>query len=108
MKITKKGEDFYRFELERSLLEEYPAGYKASDVIDFIYGTPADDYYTDVRLTRKYFPTVKTEWWQRLNKFWFVPLYCLTIPFQYIIRGDYKWDKETKVAKLATFLIGDE
>ncbi|EII0952634.1 hypothetical protein LMW55_004149 [Salmonella enterica] len=49
-----------------------------------------------------------TEWmsrrdakfWQRLNRLWFVPLYLLTIPFQWLIRGRIGFETTSKVAQI--------
>ncbi|WP_237764652.1 hypothetical protein [Enterobacter hormaechei] len=55
-----------------------------------------------------------TEWmerrdatfWQRLNRLWFVPLYLLTIPFQWLIRGRMGFETTSKVAAVINKITG--
>lgn len=55
-----------------------------------------------------------TEWmesrdatfWQRLNRLWFVPLYLLTIPFQWLIRGRMGFESTSKVGAAISRLTG--
>lgn len=55
-----------------------------------------------------------TEWmsqrdatfWQRLNRLWFVPLYLLTIPFQWLIRGRMGFETTSKVGAFFSRLTG--
>lgn len=45
---------------------------------------------------------------QRLNRLWFVPLYLLTIPFQWLIRGRMGFETTSKVAAVITKITGLE
>ncbi|HEI8778715.1 TPA: hypothetical protein SLG45_004725 [Enterobacter cloacae] len=55
-----------------------------------------------------------TEWmesrdatfWQRLNRLWFVPLYLLTIPFQWLIRGRMGFESTSKVGAFVSRITG--
>ncbi|EMB0575487.1 hypothetical protein U7Q51_004500 [Enterobacter hormaechei] len=43
---------------------------------------------------------------QRLNRLWFVPLYLLTIPFQWLIRGRMGFETTSKVAAVINKITG--
>lgn len=43
---------------------------------------------------------------QRLNRLWFVPLYLLTIPFQWLIRGRMGFESTSKVGALVSRITG--
>ncbi|WP_407214440.1 hypothetical protein [Enterobacter hormaechei] len=55
-----------------------------------------------------------TEWmerrdatfWQRLNRLWFVPLYLLTIPIQWLIRGRMGFESTSKVGAFVSRITG--
>lgn len=55
-----------------------------------------------------------TEWmesrdatfWQRLNRLWFVPLYLLTIPFQWLIRGRIGFETTSRVGAFFSRMTG--
>jgi hypothetical protein len=43
---------------------------------------------------------------QRINRLWFVPIYLLTIPFQWLFRGEVGMRNESKMAKIMAKLTG--
>ena len=43
---------------------------------------------------------------QRLNRLWFVPLYLLTIPFQWLFRGRMGFETTSKTAALISRITG--
>ncbi|WP_053324251.1 hypothetical protein [Komagataeibacter europaeus] len=43
---------------------------------------------------------------QRLNRLWFVPLYLLTIPFQWLFRGHIGVNNDSKLGALMSRLTG--
>ncbi|EMG7890307.1 hypothetical protein V5L74_004101 [Enterobacter hormaechei] len=43
---------------------------------------------------------------QRLNRLWFVPLYLLTIPFQWLIRGRMGFESTSKVGAFVSRITG--
>src|SRR5476649_2485489 len=43
---------------------------------------------------------------QRINRLWFVPAYLLTIPFQWLFRGEVGMRNESKMAKIMAKLTG--
>ena len=45
---------------------------------------------------------------QRINRLWFVPLYLLTIPFQWLFRGGVGVRNESKLGALMARLTGLE
>lgn len=46
------------------------------------------------------------KFWQRLNRLWFVPLYCLTIPFQWLFRGKVGFETTSKAGMLIQKMTG--
>lgn len=46
--------------------------------------------------------------WQRLNRLWFVPIYMLTIPFQWLIRGKVGFESTSKFGMLCRNITGLE
>ncbi|WP_407214429.1 hypothetical protein [Enterobacter hormaechei] len=44
--------------------------------------------------------------WQRLNRLWFVPLYLLTIPIQWLIRGRMGFESTSKVGAFVSRITG--
>lgn len=57
---------------------------------------------------RAWFPRDEVKFWQRLNRLWFVPLYLLTVPFQWLFRGCVGFNNDSKTAKLIAKLTGLE
>ena len=45
---------------------------------------------------------------QRVNRIWFVPLYILTMPFQWLVKGHVGLRNNSKLAKLMAKLTGLE
>ncbi|MGC6389673.1 hypothetical protein ACMV8I_18710 [Ewingella sp. S1.OA.A_B6] len=43
---------------------------------------------------------------QRINRLWFVPIYLLTIPFQWLFRGEVGMRNESKMARIMAKLTG--
>lgn len=46
------------------------------------------------------------KFWQRLNRLWFVPLYCLTIPLQWLFRGKVGFNTTSKTAEIISRMTG--
>lgn len=46
------------------------------------------------------------KFWQRLNRLWFVPIYLLTIPFQWLFRGQIGFESTSKLGMLCQKLTG--
>ncbi len=46
--------------------------------------------------------------WQRLNRLWFVPVYMLTIPFQWLIRGKVGFEVTSKLGLICSKITGLE
>ncbi len=45
---------------------------------------------------------------QRINLLWFFPLFILSIPFQYLITGDWGINRNTKIGRAVEWLVGFE
>ena len=76
-------------------------------LLDLLYGDCYNDFESDYEVLFERDPYIKTTKLQRLNLFWVWPLWLVTIPFQYIIRGEYGVKKETKLGQILTKLIGN-
>lgn len=103
----------YRYELENRLKEEGFENWK--QISNFLCGGQPD-WEDSVRTPEQYEYQVvdNTEWmskrdatfWQRLNRLWFVPLYLLTIPFQWLIRGRMGFESTSKLGAFISRLTG--
>jgi hypothetical protein len=102
-----------RYELEKRLKEEGFENWK--QISDFLCGE--EDCYSEAAKTPgqyAYQVVDNTEWmsrrdatfWQRLNRLWFVPLYLLTIPFQWLIRGRMGFESTSKVGAFVSRITG--
>ncbi|WP_373203382.1 hypothetical protein [Citrobacter amalonaticus] len=116
MSIYRRGwvPTLYRFELENRLKEQ---GFENWQQISRFLCDGDAKAWTDMNdYPEQYAYQVvdNTEWrqrrdakfWQRLNRLWFIPLWMLTIPFQWLIRGRVGFENESKVAKLFVKLTG--
>lgn len=103
-----------RYELEKRLKEEGFENWK--DISRFLCDGDVKAYADDSLDCRQYAYQVvdNTEWmesrdatfWQRLNRLWFVPLYLLTIPFQWLIRGRMGFETTSKTGAFFSRLTG--
>lgn len=55
---------------------------------------------------RKWMRQRDAKFWQRLNRLWFVPLYLLTVPAQWLIRGRVGFETTSKTAALFSRITG--
>ncbi|ENQ9020762.1 TPA: hypothetical protein MJC48_22675 [Klebsiella pneumoniae] len=103
----------FRHELERKLKEQGFENWK--EICNFLCGE-GDDYAESAKMPEQYDYQVvdNTKWmasrdatfWQRLNRLWFVPLYLLTIPFQWLIRGRMGFETTSKTGAFFSRLTG--
>lgn len=116
MSIYRRGwvPTLYRFELEKRLKEQ---GFENWQQISrFLCDGDSKSWADTHDYPEQYAYQVvdNTEWrqrrdakfWQRLNRLWFIPLWMLTIPFQWLIRGRVGFENESRVAKLFVKLTG--
>lgn len=99
----------YRHELENILVKNGIPN--AKQVIDVLCGSPYENerHHFDYQV-------VDTEWRskpdvtliQRINQIWFVPLYLLTVPFQWLFRGKVGFSTTSKFASFIGKLTGLE
>jgi len=88
----------WRIELEKRMKA---AGIENTrQVADFLCGR---DQVVD---NTKWMSSHGATFWQRLNRLWFVPLYMLTIPFQWLIRGRMGFETTSKVGMMIQKLTG--
>ena len=103
----------WRHELEKRLKEQGFDNWK--EICNFLCGE--GDYYAESSKVPEQYDYVvvdNTKWmgrrdatfWQRLNRLWFVPLYLLTIPFQWLIRGRVGFESTSKVGAFFSRLTG--
>jgi len=103
----------YRYELEKRLKEQGFDNWK--QISNFLCGEEPG-WEDSARMPEQYAYQVvdNTEWmeqrdatfWQRLNRLWFVPLYLLTIPFQWLIRGRMGFETTSKVGEFISRITG--
>ncbi|OAT32017.1 phage protein [Buttiauxella brennerae ATCC 51605] len=106
----------YRYELEKKLKEQGFENWK--EISRFLCDGDSDTYADhDLQPSQFAYQVVdNTKWmgardakfWQRLNRLWFVPLYLLTIPFQWLIRGRTGFSTTSKIAALFSRITGLE
>lgn len=85
----------YRHELSKFETKE--------ELLDELFGNCSNDYYSDYDV---YIYTCdKKTIWNRLNLLWFVPLWLLTIPFQWLIRGRVGVNTNSKLGRLIHWLV---
>lgn len=65
-----------------------------------------DDRWHQFTLIDNTYESGKTTLLQRINRIWFVPIYLLTVPFQWVIKGDVGMDNDSKLAKLLMRITG--
>lgn len=105
----------YRHQLVERLKEHGFENWK--EISNFLCGE--DAYWDDgAKNPEQYAYQVvdNTEWmesrdatfWQRLNRLWFVPLYLLTIPFQWLFRGRTGFSTTSKWGALFSRITGME
>lgn len=44
--------------------------------------------------------------WQRLNQLWFIPLYLLCVPVQWIFTGSHGFQNESKIGQFISRITG--
>ena len=104
----------YRRNLEEKLKEQ---GFENWEKISRFLCEGDSGAYVDYSLDQSqyaYQVVDNTEWMesrdatflQRLNRLWFVPLYLLTIPFQWLIRGRMGFESTSKVGAFISWITG--
>lgn len=106
----------YRYELEKRLKEQGFENWK--EIIRFLCEGDAKAYYDSEIMPDQYAYQVvnNMEWqaardasfWQRLNRLWFVPLWVVTMPFQWLFRGRIGFNTTSKFAKICSKITGLE
>ncbi|ECA8972956.1 hypothetical protein ETB55_21975 [Salmonella enterica subsp. enterica serovar Omuna] len=104
----------YRYELEKRLKEQGFENWE--QIMRFLCEGDAKAWIDTDRSPEQFAYQVvdNTEWmerrdatfWQRLNRLWFVPLYLLTIPFQWLIRGRIGFETTSKAAQIISRITG--
>ncbi|EBM2070081.1 hypothetical protein QOP16_003518 [Salmonella enterica] len=98
----------HRYQLEKKLKDEGFKNYE--EITSFLCGGRLEDE----RHHFAYQVVDNTEWmgsrdakfWQRLNRLWFVPLYLLTIPFQWLFLGRVGMESTSKIGALFQRITG--
>lgn len=106
----------YRYELEKKLKEQGFDNWK--QISRFLCEGDAKAYCDSESFPEQYAYQVvdnKTwqgardaKFWQRLNRLWFVPIWFLTIPFQWLIRGRIGFSTTSKTGKIFQRITGLE
>lgn len=103
-----------RYELEKRLKDQEFDNWQ--EISRFLCDGDKKSYADYARDRHQYSYQVvdNTEWmsrrdatfWQRLNRLWFVPLYILTIPFQWLFRGRIGFETTSKTAAFISRITG--
>lgn len=72
------------------------------------YDLSQGQYAYQVVDNTKWMARCDAKFWQRLNRLWFVPIYMLTIPFQWLIRGKVGFEATSKIGMLCRNITGLE
>lgn len=104
MNFKYKYKETYRIQIEKVIKEENIQ--TVNQLLDLLYGNYNSDFESDYKVLFERDPYIESTKLQRFNLFWVWPLWLITIPFQYIIRGEYGVKKETKLGQILTKLIG--
>ncbi|HHL2824746.1 TPA: hypothetical protein ACQ431_002977 [Citrobacter murliniae] len=51
-------------------------------------------------------PDCDVKIWQRINQLWFVPIFILTIPIQWLFTGSHGFSNSSKIGKFLSKLTG--
>lgn len=106
----------YRSELEKSLKEQGFENWQ--QVSRFLCEGDNKSWLDDDLWPERYAYQVvdNTQWqskrdakfWQRLNRLWFVPVWIITIPFQWLFRGRVGFETTSKFGQLCQRITGLE
>lgn len=104
----------HRNELEKRLKEQGFENWKKISLFlcegDTQSGTDydlyKDQYAYHVVDNKEWMGQRDATFWQRLNRLWFVPLYLLTIPFQWLFRGRMGFESTSKVGAFVSRITG--
>ena len=77
----------------------------ASEVLGFMIGENHGFYGGEYNIY-KYKEKTKKTFLQRINVFWFYPLFALSVPFQYILTGNYGIKRHSKSGRIVDRLVG--
>ncbi|MHC1795889.1 hypothetical protein LC177_22025 [Escherichia coli] len=97
-KLKEQGFDNWK-EISRFLCEGDSGAY-----ID--YDLDQSQYAYQVVDNTKWMGVRDAKFWQRLNRIWFVPLYVMTIPFQWLFRGRVGFESTSKIGALFQRITG--
>ncbi|WP_337843538.1 hypothetical protein [Rheinheimera sp.] len=76
----------------------------ADDVLDVLMGR---DQYSDTDyLVHRYDEPAARTMLQRFNFIWFMPLYLLTVPFQWLIRGQVGVNRNSRMGRIFDAIVG--
>lgn len=67
-----------------------------------------EQYAYQVVDNTKWRNTSDAKFWQRLNRLWFVPVWIITIPFQWLFRGKIGFETTSKFGQLCQRITGLE
>lgn len=102
----------FRSQFEKELKEFFNKPIKeltAESVLYYLYGDYSDGRDTrdcEQEVVYKYGRNVKASFLQRLSRIVFVPLVLLTLPFVWIVSGEWGWDSNWKISKIIHKLTG--
>ena len=97
-----------RYQLEKRLKDEGFKNYE--EITSFLCGGRLEDepnhFAYQVVDNTKWIGRRDATFSQRINRLWFVPLYLLTIPFQWLFRGRVGFESTSELGALCKRITG--
>lgn len=109
-KISRKYKEAYRYELEREIghirgNDAFCESTKKA-ILNHLFGDHDCRAESKFKVVHRYNPYIKCKWWQRVNKLWIYPLFMITIPFQWLLRGETGVQTDSILGHTIKRLIG--
>lgn len=79
----------------------------AKEVLKYMIGDN-DGWCSGEFVIYRYSKRTKRNIIQRFNMLWFIPMFTISIPLQYLITGDWGINRNSKMGKITERLIGFE
>ena len=92
-------------EVQENMRLDDPENPTIKEVLTYMIGD-AEGWVSGEYVVYKYEDSDGRSFMQRLNMFWFYPLFALTIPVQYILTGSWGVNRNTKAGQIVEWLVG--
>lgn len=79
---------------------------QSAEVARLLVGSYDDNWSPYSIVDNSWSPVGDVKIWQRINQLWFVPVFILTIPFQWLFTGSYGLNDDSMLGKFFAKLTG--